>query len=175
MKRIPLTLLALLSLLAACSHKNSQDDALYKEAATYHNEGIAIHNEVMSKLNEVDSVQKLLATKTLALKADAQKAGAKADTTALSRAKTALAALSLIDPRMDEWMGNIVEVPGNEHEHHHEEGHGEHEHHHDHAPAPAITAQQMLDVQKAGNEAIRTLQADMDTALIAAKAALSAK
>lgn len=162
MKLHAIILASALALVAACGG-DSKDKALYAEASKFHNEALGVHNEVMPLMDQVDSLEKLVATKVLALKAEAEKAKGKADTTQLVGAKRTLEMLATINPRMEEWMMGLVEVPGNDHDHHHGEGHEHHDH--DHAAAPQITAQQMVEVQKASLTTITQLRDDTRAAM----------
>lgn len=160
---------ALVALLAACGGSDNKDKALYEEASKYHNEAMAAHDEIMPLMNQVDSLAKLVAAKTLTLKAEAEKAKGKADTTQLVAAKKTLELISGINPRMEEWMMAIVEVPGESHEHH---NHGEGHDHHEHGEKPQMTAQQMVEVQKESLATVTKLREDTRAAMAQAQALL---
>jgi hypothetical protein len=162
-------------ILAGCNNtfENKEDAALLKEAANLHNEAIATHNEVMQLLNGADSVGLLLEARRIEIEKSA-----KPDTARVSALRRTVSAILKADEAMDQWMDNLVEVPGNEHDHHHGEGgeeHGEaheHEHHHEHENAPALTPKQMRDVQQEAKNNIIALQKSLTSSLAEANTLL---
>ena len=140
--------------LAAC---NPEKDPRLQQAAQIHNQAMAMHGEAMAS---VGSAKALLPR----LKARRDSASA----AARPALDSAMAGIEQMDERMDAWMAEVVEVPGNEEDGHahHEHGKGE-AHEHSHEAPPDVTPQQMLDIQKEMKkniEGIRTEAAGQTTA-----------
>ena len=124
--------------LGACS-RSDQKDPLLEEAAKFHNEATQIQAVIEPKIEQIDSLRTLLASRT--------EPAALATVTSLDSLKKAF----------EQWEENLVEVPGMPHEHHHE--HGKHEHHH-HADATLkdLPADKMRDLQLGMLDNIRQIQ-----------------
>ncbi len=120
---------------AACTPKK---DPQLQQAAQIHNQAMAMHDEVMASVG---------GAKALLPRLKARRDSASAATR--PALDSAIAGIERTDKRMDTWMAEVVEVPGNEedgHAHHEHGKGGAHEHSHD-AP-PDVTPQQMLDIQR---------------------------
>lgn len=99
----------------------SKEDPMLKEAASVHNEAVALAGTLEERIN--------------ALQADTT-AGISPDSIAAWNAAIKL------------WESDLVEVPGNEEHHHHDHGEGEEHDHHHHEAAPNVTSDEMLIIQK---------------------------
>lgn len=153
-----------LSLISCESAEKKAEKAQLKEAAAIHNQAIGIHNEVMPLFKEVETQKARINSRLSELGKAAKK-----DEAELAAYKHAFEALGSAEMHMREWMEALVEVPGNEEHHHHEHGEG-HDHHHEHGAEPQLTAQQMLDVQKAALSSINDIKKETNEALTAARA-----
>lgn len=151
--RPALLIMTALCAFAACTPK--QDPQL-QQAAQIHNQAMAMHNEVMASVRTAQALLPRL---------KARRDSAAAERPALD---SAIAGIEQTAKRMDVWMAEVVEVPGNEeddHAHHDHAANGAHEHSHE-AP-PDVTPQQMLDIQKEMKknlESIRTQAAEQTDA-----------
>ncbi|WP_080054237.1 hypothetical protein [Spirosoma aerolatum] len=130
--------LLLTACLSACSSSDKKDP-LMEEAAGYHQQATEIQETVEPKIEQIDSLKKVIL---------AQK---------LPDAPARVATLDSLKTAFEEWEENLVEVPGMPHEHHHH-GEGEHHHHHD-ATLKDLPADQMRDLQRETLNNIRQIEA----------------
>lgn len=152
MKRLFLVA-ASLTVLAACSSSEKKDPLLV-EAAGFHNEATQVQAVIEPKIEQIDSLKTLLASRTE------------------PAAVVTVATLDSLKKAFEQWEENLVEVPGMPHEHHHD--HGDHEHHH-HADATLkdLPASQMRDLQKETLDNIRLIQERTESAFSQASALLN--
>ncbi len=143
---VPLSLLALATtcLLTHCQSTN-QKDPLLEEAARYHNEATEIQAVLEPKIEQIDSLKTVLATKRTPDNA------------------ARIATLDSLKTAFEEWEENLVEVPGMPHEHNH--GKGEHKHKHADATLKDLPADQMHDLQRETLNNIRQIQARLEVTL----------
>jgi hypothetical protein len=191
MKTIQNVLILFLSLavLTACE-EDPKDNPVLKEAFKIHNEAMAIHDEIMPQMKDLNDTKKAVqqAMNQIQIRAEEM------DTESFSALQAAMSSLVAADEGMRDWMANISEVPGFAHDHNHgghdhgdheDHDHGDHEDHdhaeheghdhdHDHGPAPKLTPEQILEVQKTHKADILKLKEDMEAAMTGAKQVLSA-
>ena len=128
-----------LCFLIACDGKDGKSEQILKEAATIHNQAVAIHDSLMPKIKEINELKAVLVAQKDSLTG-------KNDSVANGLAKQ-IAEIEEVNKEMRDWMENIVEVPNNEHHHHHGVG-DKHDHNHDHKEAKVdIMPEQMLEIQ----------------------------
>jgi queuine/archaeosine tRNA-ribosyltransferase len=140
MKQQTYFLFALL-LVFSCNGKDEKAEALLKEAVKWHNEAMAIHKELMPAMKEIEELKTELTAQRDSL--------AGRDENAISQLDAQIMNLENISKEMQEWMGNIVEVPHDgEHHHHHEGEEHDHDHSHEHGAKIDLTPEQMLEIQK---------------------------
>jgi hypothetical protein len=137
-----ITALILVSCLAACS-SGTNKDPLLEEAAQYHSEATRIQEVLEPKIEQIDSLKRVLSKQLTPTRA--------ARMVTLDSLKTAF----------EEWEKNLVEVPGMPHDHGHSKGEHAH-HHHTDATLKNLPADQMRDLQREMLNNIRQMQARMD-------------
>lgn len=142
MKPVFLLVISVLTLAFCTPKKNPQ----LQEAAQIHNEAIAMHKEVTAL---VENAKTLLPG--LKAKRDSE------DAVARPAFDTAIAAIEQADKKLDLWMDDVVEVPGNEA---HNE-HNAHEHEHNHAAPPDVTPQQMLEIQRETKKTLESIRTNV--------------
>ncbi|MCU0445291.1 MAG: hypothetical protein MUE85_10270 [Microscillaceae bacterium] len=132
MKQIGIVLI--ISLLTACGEKKASP-ALQK-AAEIHKQAMAIHQKIMP---QIDEFEKFLPKLQAAL--DTLRPNNHQDL--IGQNQNLQAEIKQTQKAMQEWMKNVVEVPGSEaHDHHHHAGESHH-----HAPTPQVTEEEMLEIQ----------------------------
>jgi D-alanyl-D-alanine carboxypeptidase len=147
MKTLSLSLALLAAVaLTACGEKK---DPMLEEAGRIHNEASEIQASIEPQVENIDSLQNLLAEKKKTL----------TDPAMIAKVDSVSAALGAITKSFEAWESNIIEVPGLEHKH----AEGEH-HHHDHKPAPNVTSEQLVELQKEMKTNIEKIKSDMSKA-----------
>jgi len=138
--------IGLVAFVLACGGKDEKSEVIFKEAAVLHNEAMAIHDSVMPLMKQINELKAQMTV---------QKDSLLGKNDALSNQLQAqIGEIEGISKEMSEWMGNLVEVPGNEHDHHDHEGEenkeGEHEEHNheEHGKKIEVTPEQLLEIQK---------------------------
>jgi hypothetical protein len=149
-----LIILLIASLLWACNPP--KENKTLQEAAKIHNQAIKIHQEVMPQIDELKGITDKLKTQKDSLQ-KAQKVTKELDNLLMS--------INQNEQAMQEWMKNIVEVPGNE-AHQHSEG----EHHHDHSAKVEVSEEEMLAIQKEMLKNIQNIQKTTMDLLTSSKA-----
>lgn len=147
-----------LQVLLACS--GSEPDASLVEAASIHNQAIAIQAKVAPMLREMAALQpQLIARRDFLVATDS------------TRAASMLTGMDSTRTAMNAWEDEIVEVPGNEDHEHHAEGEAEHDH--EHAP-PDVTPDEMLAIQQEMKKNIVQIQTAANRRLNQAKLVMNA-
>lgn len=170
-----LTLMLIAVVLTACQ-EDPKDNPTLQEAFKVHNEAVAIHDEIMPKMKDLNDLKKEVqqAMNQIQIRAEEM------DTESFSALQGAMVQLDAADKGMRDWMANLSEVPGFAHEHNHgDHDHGEHEgedheghdhdHDHSHGSDPKLTPEQILEVQKAHKTDILKLKEEMEAAMTAAE------
>ncbi len=139
----PTLLVPCLFFMLSCSE---QKDPKLVEAAKLHNEATAIQASIEAQVEGIDSLLTILAEKKKTM----------VDANAIAKLDSAAGSLRAVSAAMEEWEGNLIEVPGMPHEH----ATGEH-HHHEHKPAPDMSAEQMLQVQQETKKGIEAIKEDL--------------
>lgn len=136
--------IALLAFAVACGGKDEKTEAIFREAGALHNEAVAIHDSLMPLMKGINTLK-------ASLSAQKDSLVGKNDSLA-NQLQAQISEIETTSQEMSAWMGNLVEVPGNEHEHHHHEGEehkeGEEGHKHEHGAKVDVTPEQLLDIQK---------------------------
>ncbi|AQG82227.1 hypothetical protein [Spirosoma montaniterrae] len=130
----------LLSCLTACGSKSDADQPLRDEAIRYHTEANEIQQAVELKLDQLDSLKTVLASRKT------------------SQSQALSQSLDSLKTAFEAWEENLIEPPGMPaHSHEHGEGH---EHHHNHSDGTMkdLPADQMRDLQKELLNNIRQIQ-----------------
>lgn len=110
-------------ILLSCSSRS-------KEEKRYH-ESIILHNSMIKKVNQIEYRLNEIANDTADVPQDS---------------------VDVLRSLLEEWKGDLVEVPGNE-----DHIHDQHSHAHSHASAPDVTEEQMLAIQKELDERLSSI------------------
>jgi hypothetical protein len=139
-------ILLIISILWTCNPP--KENKTLQEAAKVHNQAMKIHQAVMPKIDELKSIAEKLKAQSDSLK-KAQKPTKELD--------DFMGLINQNEKTMQDWMKNIVEVPGNEHHDHSAEGH-QHNHDHHHSPKTEVSDEEMLAIQQESLKNIQLIQ-----------------
>lgn len=142
MKTLTLTLL-LSIVFFSCSDKK---DPKLEEAAKLHNEATEIQATIEPQIEGADSLITVLNEKKKTL----------TDAAAIAHIDSTTATLEALSKSLEDWEGNLIEVPGMPHAEH-----GDEHHHHEHKKAPDMSPDQMLQVQQEIKKGIEKIRDDL--------------
>lgn len=198
-----LFILLLMAVIITACQEDPKDNPALQEAFKIHQEAMAIHDEIMPKMKDMNDTKGAVKQAMNQIQVRAEEM----DTESFSALQTTMASLDAADKGMRDWMANISEVPGFAHDHDHgdhedhdhgdhedhdhgdHEGHDEgdhedhddhdheaegHDHEHKHGADPKLTPEQILEVQKTHKADILKLKEEMEAAMTGAKQILAA-
>lgn len=151
--------LILAGLLLSCNRKDR-----HSEAAMLYKESMAIHDQVMPRMDELFALSKKLDQRLDTLLYDSV-----ANATAIAKTRLAVEQLTRADKAMMDWMHNIKDIPGSE------PTSGHHHGSHQATTTENLAEEDILKIQHHQKEEIKKIRKDMDESMENAKHLLGIK
>lgn len=126
-----------------------------KEALSIYSQSMELHDEIMSRMDEMLSMRRQLINRLDSLNQDSL-----SNASSIRELRAANVALIRSDEMMMSWMRNIKDVPGANGELEHAQ-HGDHGDHEEHEDASPVNEQQTIQIQQNQKAAIMEIKKEL--------------